>query len=104
MIPSVNPMLFTDEEFEKFRYKRDTPADTTAFTILNLLDHGQVFQVLAGIQKNNDLPSFELIKNLSYKPDASQENIESFIAFIKTFTDKYFNDLTFFQFSEEEKT
>lgn len=104
MIPSVNPMLFSDEEFEKFRYKRDTPADTTAFTILNLLDHGQVFQVLAGIQKNTDLPSFEQIKNLSYKPDASQENIESFLAFIKTFIDKYFNDLTFFQFTEEERT
>lgn len=103
MTPSVNPMLLTDEEFEKFRYKIDPKADTAAFTILNLLDHGQVYQVLGGIQKNTDVASFDNVKNLSYKPDAPEEQVESFIKFIKSVVDKYFNDLTFFQFTDEEK-
>ena len=97
MIASVNPMLLTDDAFEKYRYIIDPQADTAAFTILNLLDHGQVYRVLGTIQKNTDNVSLEDIKNLSYKPNATEEQVASFIEFVKTFTEKYFNDLRFFQ-------
>src|SRR5690349_967604 len=103
MTPSVNPMLLTDEAFEKYRYIIDPQADTAAFTILNLLDHGQVYQVLGNIQKNTDNVELGDIKNLSYKPNAPAEEVASFIEFVKTFIEKYFNDLRFFQFTDEEK-
>ena len=103
MLPSVNPMLLSDEEFEKYRHKIDPEADTAAFTILNLLDHGQVYQVLGRIQKNTDMVSFDDIKNLSYKPDAPADQVASFLEFVKTFIDKYFNDLKLFRFTDEEK-
>jgi hypothetical protein len=103
MITSVNPMLLSDEQFEKYRYIIDPEADTAAFMILNLFDHAQVYQVLGKIQKNTDVVDLEDIKNLSYKPKGEQKDIDMLIKTAKSFIDKYFNDLKYFQFTPEEK-
>ncbi len=103
MTPSANPMLLSDEEFEKLRYTQDVDADVIALAVLNIIDPNEVYQILGGIQKNIDQVSFESIKKLTYATDAPSDTTENFLRFIKNTIDKYFNDLTFFQFSEEEK-
>ena len=50
MAVSANPMLLSDEEFEKYRYLMDQPADNAAFAILNFVDHSQVYRILGGLQ------------------------------------------------------
>ena len=54
MQASVNPMLLTDEEFEKFRYKGDPDIDTIALTVMEVLDREELFQIMGTIQKNSD--------------------------------------------------
>lgn len=102
--PSVNPMLLSDKEFEKYRYIMDQQADTAAWSILNFLDHGQVYGILGRIQQNTDLVDFNEIKNLSYTPKGgNQENIDFLIKFCVGKVNDYFNDLRFFQWTPEEK-
>jgi hypothetical protein len=103
MTPSANPMLLSDEEFEKQRYTQDVEADVVALTVLNALDPMEVYQILGGIQKNTDLASFESIKKLPHAKDPSAAGNEEVLTFFKKTIDKYFNDLKFFQFTEEEK-
>src|SRR6185503_3463428 len=103
MSPSANPMLLTDEEFEKQRYTQDVEADVVALTVLNALDPMEVYQILGGIQKNTDLVSFDSIKKLPHAQDASSKENEAVLSFFKKTIDNYFNDLKFFQFAEEEK-
>ena len=102
---SANPMLLTDEEFEKYRYLMDQPADNAAFAILNFVDHSQVYRILGGLQKNSDKVSFDDIKKLSYevKSDADPKQVEFLINYMKKSIDDYFNDRTHFQFTPEEK-
>jgi len=104
-IPSANPMLLTDEEFEKYRYLTDQPADNAAFAILNFVDHGQVYRILGSLQKNTDTVSFDDIKKLSYevKADADPKQVEFLINYMKNQIDGYFKDRTHFQFTPEEK-
>ena len=101
--PSVNPMLLSDEEFEKYRYKIDPPADTAAFAILNFFDHGQVYQILAGLEKNTDKVSFDVIDKLSYETKGDPAQVEFIKNFMKGKIDEYFNDRRHFQFTPEEK-
>lgn len=103
MPATVNPMLLTDEEFEKYRYKNDQPADSAAFAILNFVDHAQVYRILGGLQKNTDTVSFDEIKKLSYEAKGDPAQIEWLVNYMKNQIDKYFNDLTHFQFTPEEK-
>ena len=105
MTVSANPMLLTDEEFEKYRYLMDQPADNAAFAILNFVDHSQVYRILGGLQKNSDKVSFDDIKKLSYevKSDADPKQVEFLINYMKKSIDDYFNDRTHFQFTPEEK-
>ncbi len=103
MPAAVNPMLLTDEEFEKYRYLMDQPADTAAFAILNFVDHAQVYRILAGLQKNTDTVSFDEIKKLSYEAKGDPAQIEWLVQYMKKKIDEYFNDLTHFQFTPEEK-
>jgi len=102
---SANPMLLSDEEFEKYRYKIDPPADTAAFAILNFVDHATVYRILGGLEKNSDQVSFEDIRKLSYevKPDADPKQVEFLVNYMKNEIDKYFKDRTHFQFTPEEK-
>src|SRR6187401_1396650 len=104
MTVSANPMLLTDEEFEKYRYIMDQPADNAAFAILNFVDHSQVYRILGGLQKNSDKVSFDDIKKLSYevKSDADPKQVEFLINYMKKSIDDYFNDRTHFQFTPEE--
>lgn len=101
---SVNPMLLSDAEFEAYRYKMDQPADNAAFAILNFVDHGQVYRILGGLQKNTDHVSFDSIKKLSYETKSGDPaTIEWLINYMKKSIDDYFNDLTHFKFTAEEK-
>ncbi|HEX5112187.1 MAG TPA: oxygenase MpaB family protein, partial [Saprospiraceae bacterium] len=102
-VASANPMLLSDEEFEKYRYKIDPPADTAAFAILNFFDHGQVYQILAGLEKNTDKVSFEIIDKLSYETKGDPAQVEFIKNFMKGKIDEYFNDRRHFQFTPEEK-
>jgi hypothetical protein len=104
-VKSANPMLLTDEEFEKYRYIMDQPADNAAFAILNFVDHSQVYRILGGLQKNSDKVSFDDIQKLSYevKKDADPKQVEFLIKYMKKSIDDYFNDHTHFQFTPEEE-
>jgi hypothetical protein len=103
MQPSVNPMLFTDEEFEKFRYKGDPDVDTLALTVMEVLDHEELFKILGSFQKNSDPVSFERLKNIDLKKGVSiQSDKETFLAPYRKVLEIYFGD-TFIQFTAEEK-
>jgi hypothetical protein len=101
---SANPMLLSDEEFEKYRYKIDPPADTAAFAILNIFEHATVYQILGSLQKNTDTVSFDDLNKLSYTTEKSDPKAREFIIrFMKEKIDGYFNDRTHFQFTPDEK-
>ena len=103
MPASVNPMLLTDEEFEKFRYRGDPDVDTLALTVMEVLDHQQLYKIMSSIQKNSDPVSFAELKNVDLKPGVSiQSDVETFLTPYRKVLEIYFGD-TFIQFSPEEK-
>lgn len=103
MPASVNPMLLTDEEFEKFRYRGDPDIDTIALTVMNVVDHRELHQIMGTIQKNSDPVSFAGLKNVDLKPGVSiQSDVETFLAPYRKVLEIYFGD-TFIQFTAEEK-
>src|SRR4030095_2702440 len=103
MQTSVNPMLFTDEEFEKFRYRGDPDVDTLALTVMEVLDRDELFKIFGTIQKNSDPVSFAGLKNVDLKPGVSiQSNVETFLAPYRKVLEIYFSD-TVFPFTAEEK-
>ena len=103
MQPSVNPMLLTDEEFAKFRYRGDPDVDTIALTVMEVLDHEEFHKILSSIQKNSDPVSFDGLKNVVLKKDVSiQSDVETFLAPYRKVLTLYFGD-TLFQFTAEEK-
>ncbi|HUR31434.1 MAG TPA: oxygenase MpaB family protein [Saprospiraceae bacterium] len=103
MPASVNPMLLTDEEFEKFRYRGDPDIDTIALTVMNVVDHGELHRILATIQKNSDPVSFDGLKSIDLKKGVSiQSDVETFLAPYRKVLGIYFGD-TFIQFTPEEK-
>ena len=103
MLTSVNPMLLTDEEFEKFRYQGDPDIDTIALTVMNVLDHEEFHKVLSSIQKNSDPVSFEALKNVKMREGVSiSSDVETFLEPYRKVLGIYFGD-TLFQFTEEEK-
>ncbi len=103
MQPSVNPMLLTDEEFEKYRYKGDSEIDTIALTVMEVLDRDELFNILGTILKNSDPASFEGLKKVTMRPGVSiQSDVETFLGPYRKVLEIYFGD-TFIKFTAEEK-
>ena len=103
MPASVNPMLLTDEEFEKFRYRCDPDIDTIALTVMEVLDHEEFHAILGSIQKNSDPVSFAGLTKTSNRPGISiQSDVETFLAPYRKVLGIYFSD-TIFPFTAEEK-
>lgn len=103
MQPTVDPMLLTDQEFEAYRNITDQAADKVAFAILNLFDHGQIYRILSSLEKNTDTVSFNVLEKLSYETKGDPEVVKTLINITKKWIDDYFNDLTLFRFTPEEK-
>ena len=103
MQASVNPMLLTDEEFEKFRYRCDPDIDTIALTVMEVLDRDELFTIMGTIQKNSDPASFAGLKNVDLKKGVSiQSDVETFLGPYRKVLEIYFGD-TIFKFTTEEK-
>ncbi len=103
MTASVNPMLLTDEEFEKYRYKGDSDIDTLALTVMEVLDRDELFNILGSFQKNSDPASFEGLKNVKLREGVSiQSDVETFLGPYRKVLEIYFGD-TFIKFTPEEK-
>ncbi len=102
MPASVNPMLFTDEEFEKFRYTGDRDIDILALTVMEVVDYGEFHQILSNLHRNGDPVSFEGLKSVQQKSDVTVNNPESYLKGYKQALEIYFGD-TFIKFTPEEK-
>ncbi len=102
MPASANPMLLTDEAFEKFRYIGDRDIDVLALTVMEVVDYGEFHQILSNLNRNGDPVSFEGLKNVQQKKDVTVRDANSYLAGYKKVLGIYFGD-TFIQFTPEEK-
>jgi ER-bound oxygenase mpaB/B'/Rubber oxygenase, catalytic domain len=103
MKPSVNPMLLSDEEWEKYRYESDEYADYAAFhLLLNIKDPSVLYGTMGKIQKNNDEINLDGF-NLEFEDDVSSEGREFLIKEAKKTLTEYFKNDDLFQFTDEEK-
>jgi ER-bound oxygenase mpaB/B'/Rubber oxygenase, catalytic domain len=110
MTSSVNPMLFSDEEFARFRHLKDDFADKVACDLMYFVkNHGIMHQALGMVNRNDDMVQLDKMNlfvkkkmGSSDRENKTEEENQHIINEIKTLLDNYFNDMTHFQFTEEE--
>lgn len=95
MYSSVNPMLMSDEEFAKWRYEVDPPADAVAKIVLGYVnDQRFIYEVFARIKQNADkvdLKGITITPGTFVNPDnpallgLTQESLENILKIMLIF-------------------